>query len=175
MPGHYAYNAYMQAKVQPETDPKRLILMLYEGALEHLALTREGIEECNARKRGEHLSRAVAIISELYTALDPSVTDESIEFLRGLYQSMLVELARVAVTHEVQSVNLACRYLERLKEIWKHDVMGLPVTAATAAPVPAAASAAAPEGAPTPPAAAARPRLRAYGDGLALGQRTFSV
>jgi hypothetical protein len=29
MPVHHARNAYLQAKVQPETDPKRLILMLY--------------------------------------------------------------------------------------------------------------------------------------------------
>ena len=33
MAAHYARTAYLQAKVQPETDPKRLILMLYEGAL----------------------------------------------------------------------------------------------------------------------------------------------
>ncbi len=33
MATHYARNAYLQAKVQPETDPKRLILMLYEGAM----------------------------------------------------------------------------------------------------------------------------------------------
>lgn len=125
MAGHYAYNAYLQAKVQPETDPKRLILMLYEGALEHLSLTREGIEEQNARKRGEHLSRAVAIVSELYTVLDPNSTDESIDFLRGLYQAILVELAKVAVTHDVAVIQQASRYLERLKHVWEHDVMGL--------------------------------------------------
>ena len=65
MAAHYARNAYLQAKVQPETDPKRLILMLYEGALEHIRLAKEGIAEKNARKRGEHLSCAVAIVSTL--------------------------------------------------------------------------------------------------------------
>jgi flagellar protein FliS len=124
MVAHYARNAYLQAKVQPETDPKRLILMLYEGALKHLRLTREGIEACNACKRGEHLSRAVAIIAELYTSLDGAVTDEPVVFLRGLYQAMLVELAQVAVTHDLTVVDLAMRYIERLKQIWEHDVMG---------------------------------------------------
>ena len=125
MAAHYARNAYLQAKVQPETNPKRLILMLYEGALEDLRLAKEGIEQQNARKRGEHLSRAVAIISTLLTSLDSNVTDEPITFLRGLYQAMLVELSKVAVTHDVNTLDLAFRYLERLKQIWEQDVMGL--------------------------------------------------
>ena len=125
MATHYARTAYLQAKVQPETDPKRLILMLYEGALEDLRLAKEGIEQQNARQRGEHLSRAVAIVSTLLTSLRNDTMDESIAFLRGLYQSMLVELAKVAVTHDVQVLELAFRYLERLKQIWEHDVMGL--------------------------------------------------
>jgi flagellar protein FliS len=125
MATHYARTAYLQAKVQPETDPKRLILMLYEGALEDLRLAKEGIEQQNARQRGEHLSRAVAIVSTLLTSLHNDTMDESIAFLCGLYQSMLVELAKVAVTHDVQVLDLAFRYLERLKQIWEHDVIGL--------------------------------------------------
>jgi hypothetical protein len=31
----------------------------------------------------------------------------------------------VAVTHDVHVLDLALRYLERLKQIWEHDVMGL--------------------------------------------------
>src|SRR5439155_10653032 len=127
MATHYARTAYLQAKVQPETDPKRLILMLYEGALEDLRLAKEGIEQQNTRKRGEHLSRAVAIISTLLTSVDSNVTDEPIAFLRGLYQAMLIELGKVAVTHDVNTLDLAFRYLERLKHIWAHDVMGLPL------------------------------------------------
>ena len=126
MATHYARNAYLQAKVQPETDPKRLILMLYEGVLEDLRLAKEAIEQQNARQRGEHLSRAVAIVSTLLASLDSNVTDEPIIFLQGLYQAMLVELSKVAVTHDVKVLDLAFRYLERLKQIWEQDVMGLP-------------------------------------------------
>ena len=125
MAAHYARTAYLQAKVQPETDPKRLILMLYEGVLDDLRLAKEGIEQRDARKRGEHLSRAVAIVSTLFTSLHNDMMDESITHLRRLYQSMLVELAKVAVTHDVHVLDLAFRYLERLKQIWEHDVMGL--------------------------------------------------
>jgi flagellar protein FliS len=128
MAAHYARSAYLQATVRPETDPKRLILMLYDGALEDLRQARAGIEQQDARKRGEHLSRAVAIVSTLLDSLNSNVdvTDEPMAFLRGLYQTMLVELSKVAVTHDVNTLELAFRYLERLKHIWEHDVMGLP-------------------------------------------------
>ena|SRR5215475_1582607 len=125
MATHYARNAYLQAKVQPETDPKRLILMLYEGVLEDLRLAKEAIEQQNARQRGEHLSRAVAIVSTLLTSLDSNVTDESIAFLRGLYQTILIELGKAAMTHDISVLELAFRYLERLKQIWEQDVMDL--------------------------------------------------
>ena len=125
MAAQYARNAYLQAKVQPETNPKRLILMLYEGVLEDLRLAKEAIEQQNARQRGEHLSRAVAIISTLLSSLDSNVTDEPIAFLRGLYQAMLIELSKVAITHDVKVLDLAFRYLERLKQIWEQDVMSL--------------------------------------------------
>ena len=170
MAAQYARNAYLQAKVQPETNPKCLILMLYEGALEDLRLAKEGIEQQNARQRGEHLSRAVAIIATLLTSLDSNVTDESITFLRGLYQAMLVELSKVAVTHDVKVLELAFRYLERLKQIWEHDVMGL--QAPTSEPwqqgtQPVVVSAA------TPSVVAQR---SAYGHSFPLGaRRTVSV
>src|SRR5712691_5776497 len=154
MATHYARNAYLQAKVQPETDPKRLILMLYEGALEDLRQAKEGIEQQNARQRGEHLSRAVAIISTLLTSLDSNVTDEPIAFLHGLYQAILIALSQVAVTHDVNTLDLAFRYLERLKHIWEHDVMSLPTPASgkgqqETQPV-AVSAAASPEVAPRP-------------------------
>ena len=166
---HYARSAYLQAKVQPETDPKRLILMLYEGALEDLRLAQEAIEQQNARQRGEHLSRAVAIVSTLLTSLDSNVTEEPMAFLRGFYQAMLVELSKVAVTHDVNTLDLAFRYLERLKYIWEHDVMGLPSHAPEErqqGTQPVAVRAAA------PPGVAPRP---AYGRLSSLGGRRTVV
>ncbi len=124
MPAHYAHQAYLTAKVHQEVDPKRLILLLYEEALKQICLTTEGIQENNSRKRGEHLSRVIAIVSLLYSSLDTKVQDDSIVFLRGLYQAMLVELAKVSITHDLSTLNLAFRYLQRLKEIWEREVMG---------------------------------------------------
>ena len=170
MATHYARNAYLQAKVQPETNPKRLILMLYEGVLEDLRLAKEAIEQQHACQRGEHLSRAAAIVLTLFTSLDSNVTEEPIAFLRGLYQAILVALSHVAVTHDVKVLDLAFRYLERLKQSWEQDVMGLQAQTAEGwqqGPQQVALSTA------VPPVAAQR---SGYGHPSPLGaQRTVSV
>lgn len=104
-------------------DPKRLILMLYEGAVKHLRLAREGLDSGNTQKRGENISRAIAIITELNACLDKKVDDESILFLSSLYVAILVELPKVAITKDGTIIDRAIRYISMLKEVWENEVM----------------------------------------------------
>ena len=106
-------------------NPKRLILMLYDGALKHIRLAREGIEEKDIRKRGENLGRAIAIVSELNACLDTSIQDEAVEFLRGLYMAILTELPKVSVSNDITTLDRSYGYIKRLREIWEKEVMGL--------------------------------------------------
>ena len=106
-------------------DPKKLILMLYDGALKHIRLVKEGILENDIRKRGESLGKVIAIVSELNSSLDPNVKDESIDFLRGLYESILKELPRVSITNDLKTVDLTNRYISKLRDIWATQVMGI--------------------------------------------------
>ncbi len=119
-----AINAYQNSYYEG-MDPKNLILMLYNGALKHLQLTKEGIIEKDIQKRGENLGRTIAIISELNASLDPNIKDEAIEFLRGLYNAMLLELPRVSITNDLKTIELSNAYIEGLRDIWKVNVMGI--------------------------------------------------
>ena len=105
-------------------EPEQLILMLFKGALERIRLTREGIEEKNIKKRGENLSKAIAIISELNSSIDTSMNDESTQFLRGLYAAILAELPKVSINNDTEILRRAHSYISRLKEIWEKDVIG---------------------------------------------------
>ncbi len=116
-------NIYLNNHYEGMT-PEKLIQMLYRGALRNLSLAREGINENNPRKRGEHLSKTIAIVSELYSSLNPEMTDESTQFLRGLYSNMLVELPKISISNDIKTLDLAYSYLERLDQIWKQEVMG---------------------------------------------------
>ncbi len=103
--------------------PEKLIHMLYKGALQHLSYAREGVIEKNPKKRGEHLSKVISIISELNTSLDPEMNDESTQFLRGLYASILAELPKVSISNEIKTIDIAYSYVEKLNEIWETRVL----------------------------------------------------
>ncbi len=122
MPSAANMNIYLNNHYEGMT-PEKLIQMLYKGALRNLSLAKEGINENNPRKRGEHLSKTIAIVSELYSSLNPEMTDESTQFLRGLYSNMLVELPKISINNDIKTLDLAYSYLERLNEIWEHAVM----------------------------------------------------
>ncbi len=103
--------------------PEQLILMLFKGALECIKLTREGIEEGDVKKRGENLSKAISIISELNSSVDTAMNDESTQFLRGLYTAILAELPKVSINNDTQILQYAQSYISKLMEIWENDVM----------------------------------------------------
>lgn len=105
-------------------EPEQLILLLYKGALDRIQLIREGIDEKNIQKRGENLSKLIAIISELNTSLDPKMNDDGTQFLRGLYNAILTELPKISLDNRIDILNRTEAYIERLKSIWENDVMG---------------------------------------------------
>jgi flagellar protein FliS len=105
---------------------EQLILALFKAAIKRLELAREGIKEKNIQKRGENLSKAIAIISELNASVDTTMTDESTLFLRGLYTAILGELPKVSLSNDVKIIDRAHGYISKLKEIWENQVMGKP-------------------------------------------------
>jgi flagellar protein FliS len=48
---------------------------------------------------------------------------EAAVFLHGLYEAILVELAKVSVTNDMEVIKRACRYLQRLKDIWEQTAL----------------------------------------------------
>jgi len=155
-------------------DPKRLILMLYEGALKHICLAKEGILEKNTQKRGENLSKTIAIVTELNASLDPEYKDDAIEFLRGLYAAILSELPRVSLNNDIKILNRSESYISALKEIWVNNVMGK--SGKTDAPE----NQHAPGEAQTPSQVQQDhndkgPGIRTYDAALRMGSKSFSV
>jgi len=116
-------NAYLNNHYEGMS-PEQLILLLYKGALSRLKLAREGIKENNAKKRGENISKVIAIISELNASVDPNMNDESTQFLRGLYIAILAELPKISLNNDIKTLDRANGYIQELKNIWERDVMG---------------------------------------------------
>ena len=119
----YAQTAYNQAQVYEDMDPQTLILMLFQGALRFLNLAKEGVEQNDPKKRGENIGKVIAIVAELNSSLKTDIKDEGVEFVKGLYVSILKELPKVSMNNDIKIVNTTIAYITRLKEIWENDVM----------------------------------------------------
>jgi flagellar protein FliS len=119
-----ARDAYRRSETQGKNmPPETLIQLLYERVLKHLRWVGEGIDEKNPRKRGENLGKAIAIVTELNASLDMGKGGEAAAFLRGLYEAILVELPKVAITHDIEVIKRTYRYLKRLKDIWEQTAI----------------------------------------------------
>ena len=117
-----AENAYQQTVMQTKIHPVELIHMLYERVLVHLELAEAAILKDQPLNRGEHLSKAIAIVTELYVSVKPDESEAS-QFLLGLYEAILAELPKVGTSKDVEVLRRSHRYLKQLKEVWEDVAM----------------------------------------------------
>lgn len=118
-----ARSAYQKSEAQAQIHPVKLIHLLYERVLVHLDLTEQGLLANDVKARGENLSKAIAIISELNASIKDADDSDAADFLRGLYSAILLELPKVAISADVEIIRQSHRYLSKLLEIWETTAM----------------------------------------------------
>lgn len=118
-----ASQAYFKAEASVKIHPVKLIHMIYERAMFNLVLAGEALAENDVKKRGESLGKAIALITELYASIRSDDDSETAQFLRQVYQAMLLELGRVPVTLDGEVVRRAHRYLAKMKSFWEETAM----------------------------------------------------
>jgi flagellar protein FliS len=93
---------YAEAQVSG-VDRERLLLLVFEGGLKFLRLTRDALAGNDLPRFAENLARAQAIIAELRGTLDHSVAAHLTRDLARLYDFMLFHLtegnAQKSVAH----------------------------------------------------------------------------
>ncbi len=118
-----ARNAYQQTEAQAKIHPVRLIQLIYERLLAHFEMAEEGMLQNDAKKRGENLSRAIALVTELTASIKENDDSEAAAFLRGLYSAIVTELPKAVISNDVEIVRTAAKYIERLKKIWEETAV----------------------------------------------------
>ena len=116
-------SAYQKSEAQSQIHPVKLIHLLYERVLVHLELAEQGIAANDIKARGENLSKAIAIISELNASIKDADDSEVAGFLRSLYSAILLELPKASISNDVEIVRCSRRYMQRLLEIWESTAM----------------------------------------------------
>jgi flagellar protein FliS len=118
-----ARSAYQQSEAQAKIHPVRLIQLMYDRLLTHLELAEEGIKQDDAKKRGENLSRAIALVTELLASIKEDDNSDAATFLRGLYAAILTELPKAVISNDVEIVKIAARYIQNLQQIWEETAV----------------------------------------------------
>ena len=153
----YGVKAYTSTDILT-TDPYKLILMLYEAALKHLFAARAAIRDRDMIAKGENISKAISIISELLNAVEGDEHNEAANFLRGLYSAILAELPKANLNNDEKIIELSIKYIAQLKNIWENYVMNAPQE----------------QGDRTPDSVAYQ-AMGAVGEGSAVGNRHLSL
>lgn len=117
-----AARAYAQVGTQSgveSADPHRLVLMLFDGALESIALARVHLEARRPGPKGEALSRAIQIVERgLKASLDRDAGGELAGTLAELYDYISRQLLLANVQDDVARLAEAGRLLGELREAW---------------------------------------------------------
>ncbi len=113
-----AYQA-ISARSQLETaSPHRLIGLLLERALDHLAAAKGSIERGEPASKGERIGRAIAIIDSLRASLNHEQGQEISDNLAALYDYMEARLLDAHVHNSTESVNEIAYLLREIQQAW---------------------------------------------------------
>lgn len=99
--------------------PGELLLALYDGLFRFMNGARIGIEKNDLRVARELLSKAYAIVSELYIALDHDVSPELCQQLEGVYGFAMDRLMLASRKADIKALDEAIKVLTPLREAWK--------------------------------------------------------
>ncbi|MBL7185323.1 MAG: flagellar export chaperone FliS [Phycisphaerae bacterium] len=97
----------------------RLIVMLYEGAVRFLKLAIKEAEAKNYEAKGNYISKALDIITELNAVLDMNAGGEVAGNLRKLYFFMNERLSQANSKNDPEMIRQVIALLEELNQGWK--------------------------------------------------------
>ena len=115
--------------VLASTDRVQIILMLYEGMLNHIKIAKQKIERGDFLSKGSHISKATLIVSELSNVLDMEKGGEISINLRNLYNFILQRLLYANLNNDINALEEAEKVIGTIKDGWKEMMKELKQTA----------------------------------------------
>lgn len=110
--------SYRRTKVLT-ADPKRLVLMCYEGTIDSLKIGKQKIAQKDYEGKARALTKAQDIINELLCALDYEKGGSIAKNLDSLYNYMLRRIIHVDLKNDLRAVDEVIGMLTELKAAWE--------------------------------------------------------
>jgi len=102
-------------------DPHRLVLMLFDGALERLALATGCLERKgrgDIAKKAQLLTQCMHIVGELRGSLNLTEGGALAQNLSDLYEYMLRQLLRANAENDLQRIREVAALLSEIRSAW---------------------------------------------------------
>jgi flagellar protein FliS len=112
-----ACSAYKQNELK-NLDPAEIVARLYQALGLSLVTARDAMKARNVRVQGEQVSRALAIITELHSALNMEEGGEISANLNDLYYYLTSEITQGNISNNPVMLENAIRTVEPLTEAW---------------------------------------------------------
>lgn len=129
-------NAYKQNAVNSVISKEKLLMKLYDGSLNFLALAKRGMKADNPRIKGENITKVLNIVTELDCALDMDVGGEMAENLSNLYRHIMFTLIDANLKNDIPAVENVEHIIREIKAGFE-EVLNLPTQEAPTPPVEA--------------------------------------
>jgi len=100
-------------------DPKKLILMCYEGAIDNLKLGKQKLIEKDYEGKGRALIKSQDIIQELLCSLDFEKGGAIARNLEALYNYMLRRLLHANINKDITAIDEVIFMLSELQSAWE--------------------------------------------------------
>ena len=118
----YRANAKITAyrKVLVHTgDRKKILLMLYDGAVKYANRARAAMVDRDWAEKGKYISDLNAILIELQATLNHRIAPELCENLDALYQFMIGRLIQANIENDPELLDSIIGLLTTLRDGWK--------------------------------------------------------
>jgi flagellar protein FliS len=116
--------AYKKTVIET-TDRVQIVLMLYDGALNHLKRAKLKISSGDIMSKGHHFSKATSIVGELSNVLDMEKGGDISANLRRLYDYVQQRLLYANMHNDIKSLEEAEEVLNTIRSGWKEMMDGM--------------------------------------------------
>jgi flagellar protein FliS len=117
-PNRIGYQAYNRNKYETAS-PHKLILMLYEGALQYGSRARTAIQNENIAEANRAIQKVQDIIGELLSTLNLKQGGEIAKNLQSLYLYMMDLLVKANTKKDVSPLDEMMKLLGEIKSAWE--------------------------------------------------------
>ena len=109
------------------SDPVKLVMICYEGAIDNLKLAKEKIKEKDYEKKAKAIIKAQDIIAELKCSLDFEKGGQVANNLESLYNYMLRRILQADLNKDVGPIDEVIGMFSELLSAWQ-EVASKPIS-----------------------------------------------